>query len=456
MKQVDFGEGSIPSKITQTAIPMLVAQLLTLLYSIVDRIYLGRIPGEGTAALGGIGLCFPVILIITAFTNMYGLGGSPLFAIARGTKEKEKAGDILNTSFRLLLLTAILLLILGEVFARPVLTAFGARGEAIRYSLPYLRVYLLGTPFAMLATGLNPSINAEGFPKIGMTTVAIGAISNLILDPVFIYGFKLGVVGAALATILSQAFSALLALRFLTGKNTKYRLQNPFSSLTAPGRLPYAGNIISLGTAPFIMQFTNSLVQIACNNTLMEYGGAINVSIMTIVSSVRQILDVPISSITDGSAPIVSYNYGARKFSRVWEAIRIMTILAVSYTLIIQLLIEFRPGMFIAIFSKDAQIMELAIPDLHLYFFAFIFQALQYSGQTVFKALNKKNHAIFFSLFRKVVMVVPLTLLLPRFFGLGVKGVFLAEPISNFIGGSACYLTMLYTLRKETRESKES
>ena len=452
MKQVDFGEGSIPSRITQTAFPMLVAQLLSLLYSIVDRIYLGRIPGEGTAALGGIGLCFPVILIITAFTNMFGLGGSPLFAIARGRKEKEKAGDLLNTSFRLLLLTAFLLLVLGELFARPVLLAFGARGEAMDYSLPYLRVYLLGTPFAMLSTGLNPFINAEGFPKIGMATVATGAISNLLLDPLFIYGLHKGVVGAALATILSQGLSALLVLFFLTGKTTEYRLKSPFSSPAADGPLPYAGNIISLGTAPFIMQFTNSLVQIACNNTLMEYGGAIYVSIMTIVSSVRQMLDVPVSSITDGSTPIISYNYGAKKYARVWTTIRIMTILAVSYTLVIQLLIEFRPGMFISIFSKDPEIIEKAIPDLHLYFFAFIFQALQYSGQTVFKALNKKKQAIFFSLFRKVVMVVPLTLLLPRLFGLGVKGVFLAEPISNFIGGSACYLTMLYTLRKETKE----
>ena len=449
MNQIDYGNGSIGGKIAQTAFPMLVAQLLSLLYSIVDRIYIGRIPGEGTAALGGIGLCFPVIMIVAAFTNMFGLGGSPLFAIARGRQEREEAGDILNTSFRLLLMTGILLTVLGEVFAPVILRAFGARGEALSYSLPYLRVYLLGTVFAMAGTGLNPFINAEGFPRMGMLTVAIGAVSNLILDPVFIFVFHLGIVGAALATILSQGLSALFAVRFLTGRVTEVRLVHPLRPLSGGKRLPHAGSIASLGTAPFVMQFTNSLVQIACNNVLMEFGGSIYVSIMTIVSSVRQILDVPTSSITDGSAPIISFNYGARQKGRVMQTIKIMTIIAVAYTLIIQVLIEVDPGMFIRIFSQDPDMVEKAVPALHLYFFAFVFQALQYSGQTVFKALNKKRQAIFFSLFRKVVMVVPLTILLPYAFHLGVEGVFMAEPISNFIGGLACYLTMLFTVRRE-------
>lgn len=455
MKQVDFENGKIAQNIARTAFPMLVAQVLSLLYSIVDRIYIGRIPGEGTNALGAVGLCFPIIILITGFTNMYGMGGSPLFAMELGRGDKDKAETIMNTSFRLLVMTALIIMAVGEVFAEPLLRLFGASDGAMVYSLVYLRIYLVGTLFSMVTTGMNPFINAQGFPGIGMLSVVIGAVSNLILDPFFIFVLKMGVSGAAVATVISQGLSMLLVSHYIFGKKLEQRIRME----RAPGfkdYFPYAKDIMGLGTAPFIMQCTNSLVQIACNSVLMTFGGEIYVSIMTIVSSVRQILDTPVMAVVEGTSPIISYNYGARRSGNVRKAIAIMMAVSVPYTLIVWLLILWKPEMFISIFSSDKTLLIDAIPALHLYFFAYIFQALQYSGQTVFKALNKKRHAVFFSLFRKVVMVIPLTYLFPYIFGLGANGVFMAEPVSNVIGGLACFTTMLLTILPELKRIENS
>ncbi len=449
MKQIDFGSGSIAKNIMRTAFPMLVAQVLSLLYSIVDRIYIGRIPRTGTIALGAVGLCFPVIIIIAGFTNMFGMGGSPLFSMERGRANHEKAGQIINTSFRLLVLTALIITAAGEVSAPLLLRLFGATETEMAYSLPYMRIYLIGTLFIMISAGMNPFINAQGFPLLGMVTVAIGAVSNLILDPVFIFTMRLGVSGAAIATVISQGLSALYVMRVLKGKRNRYPV-----TIAENGKITllYAGEIVSLGTAPFIMQCTNSLVQIACNSVLMHFGGGLYVSVMTIVSSVRQILDTPVMAITEGASPLVSFNYGARIPENVRKAILIMTSIAVSYTMIIWILIERVPGFFISIFTSDRAILTDAVPALHLYFFAFIFQSFQYSGQTVFKSLGKRKQAIFFSIFRKVVMVVPLTYIFPYLFGMGTSGVFLAEPVSNFIGGGACFITMLLTVMPELKK----
>ena len=450
MKQVDFKNGTITSNILQSAFPMLVAQVLHLLYNIVDRIYIGRIPGIGTAALGGIGLCFPVIILTTAFTNLYGSGGAPLCAIARGEGNRKKAEDIMNTAFVLLLFTSLVLVFIGELFADPILRLFGASDASIQYALPYLRIYLLGTSASMISTGMNPYINSQGFASTGMLTVTIGAVSNLILDPVFIFLLHMNVEGAALATILSQYLSMCFVISFLRGRRAELRLRLiPLRELS--GHLQTAKNIISLGTASFVMQFTNSLVQICCNNVLRDFGGDIYISVMTIVTSVRQILDTPVMAITEGTSPVISYNYGARRPSRIRKSILIMTVICVFYTVIVWALILVYPGFFIGIFSSDQELRQLAIPLLHLYFFAFVFQTFQYSGQTVFKSLNKKKHAIFFSLFRKVVMVVPLTFLLPYVFGFGAEGVFMAEHVSNVIGGSACFITMLLTILPELK-----
>ncbi len=428
---------------------MLVAQVLSLLYSIVDRVYIGRIPDAGSTALGAVGLCFPIIMIITGFTNMFGMGGSPLFAMELGRGNTKKAGAIQNTSFRLLVVTALTILVIGEVFGYPLLRLFGATAQEAPVSMSYLRIYLIGTLPAMVSTGMNSFINAQGYALVGMVAVGSGAVANLILDPVLIFVCGMGIQGAAVATVLSQILSFVLVMRFLFGKKNEYPIRFEW-------RFPYAGSIIGLGVSPFIMQVTNSLVQIACNNVLMHFGGVLFVSIMTIVSSVRSILDVPVLAITEGASPVISYNYGARKADNTRKAMRIMVSMVVPYTFVIWLLVLRFPQWFIRIFSTDAQLMEQGTRALHLYFAAFVFQSLQYSGQMVFKALNKKKQTVFFSLLRKVVLVVPLTYILPYLLKMGTDGVFMAEPISNTIGGTACFVTMLCIVLPELKRMEKA
>ena len=453
MQRIDFDSGNIAGNIARTALPMLAAQVLNLLYSIVDRVYIGRIPGEGMNALGAVGLCFPVVSLILGFTNLYGMGGAPLFSMELGRGDVRKAGQILNTSFRLLAVTALALIVSGELCAEPILRLLGASELSMAYALPYLRIYLLGTFFSMIATGMNPFINASGFPGMAMISVVCGAVSNLILDPLFIFALDLRVRGAAVATVLSQLLSALVTARYFLSEQAPHKIV--FARERSEARLPYAKDIIGLGTASFIMQCTNSAVQICCNNVLMRFGGELYVSIMTIVSSVRQILETPVSALAEGASPIISYNYGARRIGRVRKAIVIMTGTAVVYTLLAWLLVEWKPALLISVFNTEEELLADAVPALHLYFFAFVFQSLQFSGQTVFKALNKKNKAIFFSIFRKVIIVVPLTCLLPYAAGLGTDGVFMAEPVSNVAGGVICFGTMLLTVLPELRRLEE-
>ena len=436
MRKVDFSNGRITQNIVQTALPMLVAQLLNLLYSIVDRIYIGRIEGVGTLALGAVGLCFPVIILITGFANLYGMGGAPLFAMELGRGDRESAAVCQNTAFRLLLVTAAVLTALGELLCEPLLYLFGATATEMTYALPYLRIYLLGTVCSMLATGMNPFLNAQGYSSFGMINVVVGAAANLVLDPLFIFTFGMGVSGAAIATVLSQALSMAFVLWFLLGGKNQFPVSFRFA-------FPKAGSIIGLGMVSFIMSVTNALVSVTCNSVLMDCGGSVYVSVMTIVSSVRQVVCTPVEAITEGTSPIISYNYGAGRYENVRKAVRIMTGLSVGYTAVMWLLIMLVPQVFISMFSGDEAILSSAIPALHLYFYTFVFQALQYSGQTVFKSMNKKKQAIFFSLFRKAVLVVPLTYLFAYTLGRGTDGVFLAEPVSNLVGGAACYATML-------------
>ena len=449
MKQIDFEHGTVTGNILGTAMPLLVAQILNLLYNIVDRIYIARIPQTGTAALGAVGLCFPLIVIITAFANFLISGGAPLFSIYRGKKKEHDAVCIMNTSFSMLCICAILLMVIGLLLAKPILILFGASDDALLYALPYLRLYLIGTLPSMIAVGMNPFINAQGYSVIGMFSVAIGALANLLLDPLFIFVFGFGVQGAAIATVISQCFSAIFVLFFLTRKtelNVRFLRFDEFSK-----SLTFAKNIVSLGTAGFIMQLTNSLVTICCNNVLSVTGGDIYISVMTIVSSIRQLVETPISAINEGTSPILSYNYGARRPARIRKSIQVMSIMILGYTALMWGLIILTPGMLIRVFSSDTALIQDSIPALHQYFAAFIFMDLQYIGQTVFKSLNKKKQAIFFSLLRKVFIVVPLTYLMPYTLHMGTKGVFLAEPISNVIGGSLCFLTMLYIVLPELK-----
>jgi len=447
MKRVDFENGKTLNNILATALPMLVAQIINLLYNIVDRIYIARIPDIGTVALGAVGLCFPIVILTTAFTNMFGSGGAPLFSIARGQKNEIRAREIQNTSFFLLIVTGIILIIVGELFGRPILAAFGTSEAAMVYALPYLRIYMLGTIFSMISTGMNPFITAQGYAVVGMTTIVVGAAANIILDPIFIFVFGLGPEGAAIATVISQALSAIYVLRFFFGDRCAYNLKiMSASEIKNCGKT--ARSIIGLGTAAFIMQFTNAMVSISCNSVLANVGGDLYVSVMTMVNSARQMMETPILAISEGTSPIISYNYGARRFDKIKRSIAIMVAMDFGYTFIVWMFIRLFPAAVIGVFSNDKTILADAIPAFNLYFSTFIFMTFQHSGQVVFKSLGRKGHAIFFSLFRKAFIVVPLTYILPYFFHMGTDGVFAAEPISNVIGGTACFVTMLFTVRK--------
>lgn len=453
MKRIDYENGNISKSIIQAAIPMLVAQLLNLLYNIVDRIYIARIPGVGTTALGAVGLCFPIIVIITAFSNLFGTGGAPIFSIERGEGDTKRAKRTMSTSFTMLVAGGIVLMAIGLIFATPILRVFGASDSALKYAYPYIMIYMIGTIPSMISVGMNPFINAQGYATNGMISVVIGAAMNLILDPIFIFAFGLGIQGAAIATVISQTLSALYVLYFLRRKaEYKVRFLNR-EEIAGSGKV--AWNIISLGTAGFIMQLTNSLVTICCNNVLGATGGDLYISVMTIISSIRQMVETPIYAITEGSSPIISYNYGAKRPERIKKAAVTMALLALAYTIIIWGVILLFPRALIRVFSDDATLFKDTIFATKIYFSAFIFMLLQYTGQTIFKALNKKTFAIFFSLFRKVILVVPLTYLLPYAFKMGTAGVFWAEPISNIIGGLACFITMLFVVIRELNIMKK-
>ena len=329
-QKTDFSSGPVWKCIVSQAIPLTIAQLVHLMYNVVDRVYLGHMGGGNSLALTGVGLTFPIVSLIMAFTALFGTGGVPLFSIARGAGDEKRAGKILGNSFVLLLGSSFILTTVGYFFAKPILFAFGAGEESYVYAKEYLNIYLIGTLFSMLSTGLNGYINAQGFPKIGMLSVTIGAICNIMLDPIFIFGLNMGVAGAALATVISQAASALWVLRFLTGKKVLIPLRRKNIAVSKD----ITKDICKLGTAGFIMQGTNCLVQVACNSTLQTFGGDLYVGIMTVTNSVREIFTLPVTGLTSGAQPVIGYNYGAKKYDRVRAGIRFNTLIGTSYTAI--------------------------------------------------------------------------------------------------------------------------
>ena len=449
--QTDFSTGSVQRNIVEVAVPMIAAQLLNLTYNIVDRIYIGRIAGEGTLALTGVGLCFPLITLITAFSLLYGNGGAPLCAIERGKGDEKEAQMLMGNTFAMLVLTGMVLTVLGLLFYRSVLYAFGASDVTFPYAQEYIRLYLLGTIFVMIVLGMNNFLSAQGFGNMSMLTVLIGAVLNIILDPIFIFALHQGVRGAAIATIISQGCSAVWVLRFLTGSKAQLRLTRESMRL----QWQRIRKIVSLGMSGFIMAFTNGLVQVACNSTLQSFGGDLYVGVMTILNSVREIFTMPVQGLTNGASPVMSFNYGEKAYGKVKAGIRFTAIVCIVYTFAAWLVVKLFPEIFIRIFNGDAALVQASTPALHIYFFGFCFMALQFSGQSVFVALGKAKKATFFSLFRKAVIVVPLTLWLPHVGNLGVLGVYWAEPISNLIGGSACFITMLATVLPELKDSKK-
>ncbi len=445
MNENNFAKGSMSKHILHLAGPMIIAQLINVLYNIVDRIYIGRIPHEATFAMGGLGLCLPLISIVIAFANLVGMGGSPLCSIARGEGNLDEAEEIMGVSFLLLIIFSILLMGIGFVFKEPILWLFGASQDTFSYANQYITIYLFGTIFMLIGLGMNSFINSQGFAKVGMMTVLLGAITNIILDPIFIFGFSMGVNGAALATILSQGVSAIWTLYFLTSSKTILKLKKNKMKL----KIKYVTEILSLGTAGFMMAITNSVVTIVCNSTLSIYGGDLYIAIMTIINSIRELASLPGQGIANACQPVLGYNYGAKEYDRVLEGIRFVTIVGFLMMFMMWGIINLFPSLIFSVFTENIDIKLYGIEACQLYFFGFFMMAFQMCGQSIAVGLGKSKQAIFFSVFRKVIIVAPLTLVLPRY--IGISGVFIAEAVSNFIGGGACYFTMWFTIGKNMK-----
>ncbi|MBO4394154.1 MAG: MATE family efflux transporter [Spirochaetales bacterium] len=448
----DFSQGSIIANIVRMAIPMTLAVLVNALYNIVDRIYLGHIPGAGAYALTGVGLAFPVITVITAFQNLFGNGGAPLFAMARGEGNDDLASRYMSNVAFMLIVMGISLTIIAFLVKKDVLWLIGASEATFSFANDYLDVYLLGTVFVMMAIGLNPYINAQGFARTGMMTVMIGAFINIVLDPVFIFILNMGVKGAALATIISQAVSAAWVLGFLTGQKVPVRLS--FKGFKPDIRM--IGKVASLGVTDFCFSVTNSAVSMICNARLQFLGGDSWVASMTVVSSIREMLFTVQHGVTNGTKPIISYNYGARRTERVRTAINCMTWIMLVYFVLTWAFLMLFPGFFAKLFTNSEQVYECCIVGIRFYFCLQFFMAMQGSGQSTFTALGLAKHALFFSLLRKAILVIPLVYILPAMFNLGVKGVFAAEPVSDVLGATACYITMRLTVKRKLSEIENS
>ena len=434
----DFSRGSMVRNILSMAVPVTIAQAVQLMYNLVDRVYLGHISEGADQALIGVGLVFPIVSIVSAFTQLYSGGGAPLMSIARGAGDKEQASKLENVSFLLLILTGIALMVIFYIFMKPILYAFGASDATYPTAAAYLQIYLLGTLFVMVSVGMNLFINAQGFGTTGMITVCIGAILNIILDPIFIFVFHLGVRGAAIATVISQFASCLWVLCFLNGKKVQYPLKRSDMKLN-DGKM--IGSIVGLGMSGFIMCVTNSLSQIACNATLAKWGGDLYVGAMTILNSVREIFNLAANGVTEGAKPVLGFNFGAGEYDRVKKGIKVTCTMVLGYMIVAWSLVHFFPGFFVGLFTSEKALAEVAVPALKLFFAGFFMMGFMFCGQSTFVGLGFPKQAVFFSLLRKVVIVVPLTVILPYF--MGVNGVFIAEPISNYIGGLASFTTML-------------
>lgn len=441
----DFSKGSVVKNILNLAVPMTLAQLINVLYNIVDRIYIGRIPDHATLSLTGIGLALPMITMVTAFANLFGMGGAPLCSIERGRGNLEEAEKIMGNSFSMMMLFGVLLTGVGLLFKKPLLYAFGASDATWPFADAYITIYMLGSIFVMVGLGMNSFINSQGFGRIGMCTVLLGAAANLMLDPIFIFGLDMGIRGAALATVISQALSAAWILWFLTGKKAILRLK---LSCMKP-EFKRIKEITALGMSGFTMAITNCTVQVVCNATLQVYGGDLYVGIMTVINSLREVAIMPVHGVTNSAQPVMGFNYGAREYKRVKKAIVFTSVFSIFYTTLVWALLHGFPEFFIRMFNQDPALIEAGIPALRLYFFGFFMMSLQFAGQAVFVALGKSRQAVFFSIFRKVVIVTPLTLFLPSLLHMGTDGVFIAEPISNFVGGAACFGTMMLTVWRE-------
>lgn len=449
---VDFSRGSIPKTILRLSLPMIAAQIINALYSMVDRMFIGRIPEVGSQALTGVGVTFPFIMIISAFAALAGMGGAPLLSIARGEGRDEYGAQIIGNACTMLLVFGVALTVICLAVKDPVLYWFGASEETMPYADAYLSVYALGSLFVMATLGMNCFISAQGFARVSMMTVLIGAVLNIILDPIFIFVLHMGVQGAALATIISQGVSAVWVMKFLTCDRCTVRLQA--RHMRPDG--PVMRRILGLGLSTFVMNVNDSLVSIVCNTSLQAFGGDVYVGVMTVVSSVRSMLTMPLSGFSQAASPVIGYNYGAGRYDRVRQAAMFTLCGCMGFATLVWIITLSVPEWLIRIFNDDPALIAAGVPCCRIYFALFLLMGLQLTGQRCFVALGKSRQAIFFSLLRKAFLVVPLALTLPRLFNLGVYGVFLAEPISDFIGPVACFTTFMLTEWKHLRQGEKA
>ena len=438
LRNGDFSRGKVSGNILRLGLPMMLAELVHVLYNIVDRMYIGRMPGDGTIALTGLGVCFPLITLIGAFANLCSTGGATLATIARGEGRDEKAERIMGTAFTMLLIIGVFLSVVLYAAAPGILRLLGGDAETLPAALAYFRIYVLGTVPVLISLGMNPFINAQGFPRTGMMTVIIGAALNIVLDYLMIYTFHMGIAGAALATVVSQTVSAAWVLAFLRSRRAPLRLRRLLIDRVQ------LREIVKLGLTGFTFRVTNSLTQAIVNIMLKAWGGVAStlyIGAMSLINSIREIVSLPNSGVVAGGQNVMSYNYGAKQYRRVSECIRFIFLCGLFVNIAVWALIMFAPRLMIGLFTTDGELVETTVECARIYFGAFPFMALQQSGQSTFVALNRPKHALLFSMLRKVVLVAPLTLLLPGI-GLGVNGVFWAELISQVTGASLCFITM--------------
>ena len=411
------------------AMPAIAAQIVNLLYNMVDRIYIGHIPGVGSLALTGLGVTLPVVVFVAAFAALVGFGGAPRASIAMGKSDYETAEKILGNCVFTLVCLAVILTAGFYVFAEPILYAFGASDETIVYALPYMKLYVLGSVFVLLTTGLNAFITSQGFASVGMKTVMIGAGLNIVLDPIFIFALDMGVRGAALATVLSQAVSAVWVILFLCGKKTILRIKRKNIKFS----FKIMGPVLALGISPFIMQSTESLLSICFNTSLQKYGGDIAVGAMTILASVMQFSMMPIQGLTQGMQPIVSFNYGAKNMDRVRKAFLLTLGCCLTYSFLIWFFAMLIPGGLARVFSSDAATVEYTRWAMRIYMAVSCVFGAQIACQQTFVALGKAVHSLFLAVLRKIILLIPMIYILPHFFEDKVFAVFLAEPVSDLL-----------------------
>ncbi|MGL5869769.1 MATE family efflux transporter [Clostridium chrysemydis] len=442
-KSTDLGNGKIKRLLFSLALPAIIAQLVNVLYNIVDRIFIGRM-ASGELAMAGVGVAFPIIMIVSAFSALIGMGGAPLAAIKMGKKDNDGAEKIMTNSFTSLIGVGILLTIIFLIFKEPILIAFGASNNTLGYAMDYLAIYLIGTVFVQIALGMNPFINTQGFAKIGMATVMIGAIINIILDPILIFGFDMGVKGAALATVCGQLVSAIWVLKFLFGKETILKIRKSFLVPEVKVML----SVLALGISPFIMQATESLLIIVMNNQLSRFGGDMAVGAMTIMASIMQIVILPLMGLTQGAQPIMSYNYGAEKLSRVRETFKLLLKISLSYTVVMWILLMAFPGVFVSIFNKNPELYAQTSWSIKIYFAGIGVFGAQIACQQTFLALGQAKKSLLLALLRKVILLIPLAIILPNFFNNKVFGVLVSEPVADVLATIITVITFVFFYKK--------